>query len=136
MILIVDDLADGANALCRLLAMQGYPAEWVSSGAEALAVIRSHPPEEPLLVILDEMMPNMSGLQVLQQIRADPRIAQTNAIIFSAQFDAAKRDEAMMFGAVAWLLTGGTRDCGMDEILSTITNWYEKVGGVRSEKHV
>jgi CheY-like chemotaxis protein len=134
MILVVDDNADGGEALCRLLRRTGYPCDWVTCGIDALARIRSHAPEQPLLIVLDEMMPGLSGIETLQQIRADPRIASTNVIMFSAAFDAIKRDEAMVLGVAAWLLKGGGRDAGMDPILETISRWYEHVGGAKQVK--
>src|SRR5687768_12082416 len=106
MILIVDDYRDGAEALCGLLAHAGFPCQWVGSGADALAAIRMHPPEQPLLVVLDEMMPEMSGVEVLQEIRRDPKISHTPVIIFTAAYDAARRDEAITLGVLAWVLKG------------------------------
>ena len=129
MILIVDDFRDGAEALCRLLVQHGYPCQHVSSGPEALARLRAHPPEQPLLLVLDEMMPHMSGMEVLRSVRADPAIASTTVIVYTAGFDIAKRDEAMTLGVAAWLLKG----TDFEQIIRTVGEWYERVGGVRRE---
>src|SRR5258707_11854617 len=99
MILIVDDFQDGAEVLCRLLMKTGYPCQWCASGREALALIRAHSREMPLLVVLDEMMPDMSGTEVLQALRDDPATAHTPVIVFSAGFDVAKRESALALGA-------------------------------------
>ena len=131
MILIVDDYQDGADALCRLLTRQGYTCSHAPSGPEALAAIRAHPPEMPLLVLLDNMMPGMTGLDTLREIRNDQKIAGTTVIFFTAGFDVANRDEAMTLGAVAWMLKGGTGG-GIDEVIRSIGHWYERVGGVKS----
>lgn len=128
MILIVDDYRDSAEALCSLLTVQGYHCQWAGSGHEALALIRNHPPEQPLLVVLDEMMPEMSGVEVLKTIRSDPKISQTTVIIYSAGFDVEKRDEALTLGASAWLLKGAAGN--IDASINSITHWYTKVGGV------
>src|SRR5881398_2813002 len=104
MILIVDDFQDGAFALCKILHHMGYPCEWVGSAHEGLVRIRAHPPEQPLLVILDEMMPEMTGIEMLRQIREEPAIAGTAVVMHSAGFDVSKRDEAMTLGALAWYL--------------------------------
>jgi CheY-like chemotaxis protein len=129
-ILIVDDFEDGAQALCLLLGREGYPCKWVPNGPEALAMVRAHPPEQPLLLILDEMMPGMSGVEVLRAIRADPAIAHTTVLFHSAGFDLQRRDEAMTLGAVAWLLKGG-----VEENIKSITQWYARAGGVKSESN-
>lgn len=132
MILIVDDFRDGAEALCRLLTLQGYPCRWVDGGPEALAAIRAHPREQPLLVVLDEMMPEMAGTDVLRALRSDPATAATPVIMLSAGFDVAKREQAISLGAVAWLMKGGGRAGDVTGMLRTISEWYERVGGIKS----
>jgi len=132
MILIVDDFTDGAEVLCRLLGRRGYPCELAASGIEGLVKIRAHPPEQPLLVVLDEMMPGMGGVDVLRQIRSDPAISHTTVILYTAAFDEAKRNTAITLGVAAWLLKGGTQGMGVDQVLDTITSWYERAGGVRA----
>ena len=129
MILIVDDFRDGAEALCKLLRVAGYPSEWVGSGPEALALVRAHPPEQPLLLILDDMMPGMSGVEVLRAIRADPKIAATPVVLHSAGFDLEHRDEAMSLGALAWALKGAGGD--VDSFVAQVAHWYERAGGAR-----
>jgi CheY-like chemotaxis protein len=99
--LVVDDNLDGGDVLCRLLRAKGYPAEWTTDGRSALARIREHPPEQPLLVVLDEMMPLMSGTDVLQTIRSDPAIAHTPVIMYTAGIDGSKRQTAMALSASA-----------------------------------
>ena len=130
MILVVDDFRDGGEALCRLLKQRGYPCQYVSNGPEALAQLRSHPAEQPLLLVLDEMMPVMSGLEVLRAIRADPQIRSTCVIVFTAGFDIAKREEAITLGVAAWLLKG----TDFEQIMKTVGEWYERLGGVCSTR--
>ncbi len=129
MILVVDDYADTGRAICSLLRIAGYACEWVSSGPEALARLRGLPPEQPLLVVLDEMMPEMTGTEVLRAIRMDPRIAHTTVILYSAGFDVEKRDQALALGAAAWLLKGGPN---LEQSIKSIGHWYEKVGGAKT----
>lgn len=129
MILIVDDLPDAARAICALISHRGYPCRWIPNGHDALAVIRGHPPEQPLLVVLDYMMPDMSGTDVLEAIRIDPKISRTMVMFHSAGFDVAKRDAAMSLGAVAWMLKGTDPHGEID----AICNWYERAGGVANK---
>lgn len=130
MILIVDDFQDGAEAICRLLSRCVAECKWAGSGHEALALIRAHPPEQPLLVMLDSMMPGMDGVEVLKAIRSDPRISNTTVLMYSAGFDIAKREEALALGAAAWVLKGGDGASGIQGVISTILHWYSIVGGV------
>ena len=126
MILIVDDFADGAEALCRLIERQGYDCRWAGGGREALAMIRAQPAEQPLLVLLDEMMPEMNGIEVLRELRNDPRIAATPVIMYSLNL--MKREEAMALGTLNWMLKG--QDMLM--IVKEIIGQYEHLGGVPS----
>jgi CheY-like chemotaxis protein len=134
-ILIVDDMEDGAVALCKLLTRAGYPCANVTSGREALAAIRAHPPEQPLLVILDEMMPEMTGIDVLRKLRDDPATSATKVLFLSAGFDVGKREEALALGAVAWLLKGSGYSGDFNTLLQRIGDWYEKAGGVKNTLH-
>ena len=102
-ILIVDDHIDTADMLRRFLDRRGIQAQCVATGEGALARIRSEP---PCCVILDEMMPGMTGSEVVAHIRADPAIAHTTIIMFTAGFDVSKRTTAMTQGVVAWLYKG------------------------------
>ena len=68
-ILIVDDDSDVAEILADLLQSGGYAVRTAGSGAQALAQIEREPPD---LVLLDVMMPNMTGYEVCNRIRANP----------------------------------------------------------------
>ncbi|MEN9226271.1 MAG: SpoIIE family protein phosphatase [Thermostichus sp. HHBFW_bins_43] len=73
-VLVVDDDADINRLLCRWLRASGFQVQGVASGEEALAYLQADPsPDDstslPDLVFLDVLMPGISGLEVLQQIR-------------------------------------------------------------------
>src|SRR5690349_19081355 len=65
-VLVVDDNAANRDALTRRLGRRGYAVLTAADGPAALAVVASRPVD---LVLLDVMMPGMSGLEVLQRIR-------------------------------------------------------------------
>jgi two-component system response regulator CpxR len=131
MILVVDDFRDAAEALCRLIKASGYPCEIALSGTETLARMRAHPSEQPLLVILDMMMPGMDGIETLREIRSDPRIAHAAVVFLTAGFDVAKRAEAITLGALAWLYKGGSGMLDVGETIKEIVRMYESVGGAK-----
>jgi DNA-binding response OmpR family regulator len=68
-ILIVDDSADVVETLADLLKASGYAICTAGDGLEALAQIER---EQPDLVLLDVMMPNMTGYEACSRIRANP----------------------------------------------------------------
>jgi CheY-like chemotaxis protein len=113
----------------RLLALDGYPCETASNGQEALAFIRRHPPEQPLLVVLDLMMPGMTGMDVLKEIRSDPKIEHTSVLMYSAGFSVEYRDEAITLRALGWVYKGTEQ--GFEEI----RHCYERIGGVAGKKY-
>lgn len=67
-ILIADDDITSRTVLARVLSKEGHEVEAVVNGAEAWRVLRT--PGAPELVILDWMMPEMDGLEVLHRVRA------------------------------------------------------------------
>ena len=66
-ILLVDDTADGREPLAMLLRMSGYDVQCASSGLEALDSLDRDGAD---LVILDLMMPGLSGTETLERMRA------------------------------------------------------------------
>ena len=68
-ILVVDDVEKNARLLADVLAAKGYAHLHSASGEAALAAIAGRRPD---LVLLDVMMPGMSGYEVCRAIRADP----------------------------------------------------------------
>ena len=71
-ILVVDDTPANVKLLGDLLAAKGYAVSTAVNGEEALAKVAA---EKPALVLLDVMMPGLSGYDVCRRIRADPETA-------------------------------------------------------------
>ena len=100
MLLIADDHADTREVLVRLLKRDGYETVAVGSGTEAIEFLQKH---RPSLVILDHSMPGMNGLDVLAQMKRDPRLADVPVIMFSAT-EGPLREQALAIGASAFVL--------------------------------
>jgi CheY-like chemotaxis protein len=94
-VIVVDDVADSADTLARLIELNGYRVRTASDGAAALAILSSWP---ALCMILDIDMPGMDGHELAQRLRAehgdnvvmiamtgwaetDPRVAKTFEIV-------------------------------------------------------
>ena len=80
-ILVVDDNATNREMLSRRLARAGHSVHVVASGPEALALLRQEPVD---VVLLDVLMPQMSGYEVLQQLTADSKLREIPVIMISA----------------------------------------------------
>lgn len=80
-ILLVDDDATITAASARLLTRAGYTVTQVHSGEEALRRARQ---QQPDLILLDVMLPDIDGLEVCRQIKADPRTSAAFVVLCSA----------------------------------------------------
>jgi two-component system OmpR family response regulator len=67
-VLLVDDEAEFVSALAERLNLRGFEADTATSGVEALRKIDASPPD---VVLLDVLMPGLSGMEVLNQIKKD-----------------------------------------------------------------
>jgi diguanylate cyclase (GGDEF)-like protein/PAS domain S-box-containing protein len=95
-LLVVDDNAVNRKILSRQLENQGYLVTCVDSGEEALRLIGSQAFD---LVMLDIMMPNVDGLEVLRRIRARFTPAQLPVIMVTARDQSQDIVEALDLGA-------------------------------------
>jgi PleD family two-component response regulator len=117
-VLIVDDNADQGRPLALILKHSGYDAGFVTSGEAAMSQIHDDPPQ---LMILDLMMPGMSGLDVLKLIREDPRTARLPVIIYSAVSDEKMIDLARRQGANDFWIKVGMR---VEEICHRVSSYF------------
>ena len=117
-VLIVDDNADQGRPLALILKHSGYDAGFVTSGEDAMSRVRDDPPQ---LMILDLMMPGMSGLDVLRLIRSDPRTAALPVVIYSAVSDEKMIDLARRQGANDFWVKVGMR---VDEICYRVSSYF------------
>ena len=78
LILVVEDEAESRESLRELLQMEGYDVETASNGKEALEKLDAL---EPCIILLDLFMPVMDGWAVLDQLRADGRLARLKVFV-------------------------------------------------------
>ncbi len=95
-LLIVDDLADNRELLCRRFRKQGFQVCEAESGPDALALIEAGGLD---LVVLDINMPGMSGLDVLKQLRSQAKHADLPVIMATAKAQSEDVVEALDMGA-------------------------------------
>jgi serine phosphatase RsbU (regulator of sigma subunit) len=81
-LLVVDDVEMNRDLLARRLTQQGHEVEMAVNGREALEVLRSGRDFD--LVLLDVMMPELDGYQVLEALRADAALRSLPVIMVSA----------------------------------------------------
>ncbi len=99
-ILVVDDDENIRRVLTFALKKGNYEVLTAADGSEGLQLALT---SEPDLIILDLHMPGLSGLEVCQQIRSSPRLAQVPVLILSATREMAEFRSAQELGAVMFI---------------------------------
>ncbi len=99
-ILVVDDEADIVALVAYHLARAGYRVTTASSGTEALSLARS---DRPSLIVLDLMLPGISGYEVLERLRADDNTRQVAVLMLTARRDEQDRIRGLTLGADDYL---------------------------------
>jgi putative two-component system response regulator len=95
-ILVVDDQAPNRELLEDILLDHGYKVKTASHGAQALDILHETPID---LVLLDVIMPGMSGFEVCQEIKGDPSIYLIPVVFVTALSDKESRILAIQAGA-------------------------------------
>jgi PAS domain S-box-containing protein len=113
-ILIVDDRPANREFLVVLLGYGGHRLLEAADGAEGLTVTRL---ERPDLVIADILMPTMDGYEFVRQLRADPAVAGTRVIFYTANYHSQEAHALARSCGVAHVLT---KPCEPEVILRTV----------------
>ncbi|AMV23716.1 Response regulator MprA [Gemmata sp. SH-PL17] len=66
-VLVIDDEADTADSLARVLALHGFTAATATTGADALRALESDPPD---VVVTDLLMPGVDGFEIARRVRS------------------------------------------------------------------
>jgi len=114
-ILLVEDDIDVREALAETLREEGYSVDCANDGVDALSYLRRG--GQPGLILLDLMMPRMSGSEFRTLQRTDPLLAQFPVVLLSA-------DGRMREKAVALETAGAIRKpIDLDELLRVIEHF-------------
>jgi CheY-like chemotaxis protein len=98
--LVIDDAPELRLLVDAYLRALGLTVTALASGQHALETARR---ERPALIVLDIMLPNVCGLDLCEQIRRDPELAETPVILMSARISPRDRANAELAGASLFL---------------------------------
>ena len=99
-ILLVDDEEDILDFLELILEEQGYSIVKANSGREALLAAQMHRPE---LILLDIMMPEMDGWEVLKLLKADEEVAHIPVAMLTARTEMKDKIQGLQEGAIDYI---------------------------------
>jgi two-component system, OmpR family, alkaline phosphatase synthesis response regulator PhoP len=114
-VLIVDDNAQNVELLQAFLESLPVKLVTASDGVEALAKVAEHKPD---LILLDIMMPRMSGFQVCRKIKGDPKTRDIQVLMVTALNELGDIEQAT--------------ECGTDDFVSKPVNKFELLTRVKS----
>ena len=100
LVLVVEDHEDTQTCVAEQLADYGFEVLTASDGESALDLIRER---RPAVVYLDMNLPNVSGYDVCEQIRADPSLQDIPVVMTSAQTSVSVRAACIEAGADAFV---------------------------------
>ena len=122
-IAVIDDDESIGNMLEELLQYEGYHVLRAYSGTEALLLLSQHQPD---LILLDLMLPGLSGEDVLKHIKEIP------VIVLSAKFDIDSKVKVLLGGAVDYI----TKPFDTNELLARITVHLRNISSSLKKSHI
>lgn len=99
-ILIVDDDPNSVALMAYTLEFEGYQVLQAEDGTSGLKLVEAQSPD---LVLLDVMLPDLSGLEVCRRIREELRRPEIKVVMLSAKADTADQDRGIEAGADVYL---------------------------------
>ncbi|MEJ6001235.1 response regulator [Paucibacter soli] len=100
LVLVIDDEPRNRRLLDAYIEAEGYEARHAASAAHALCSAVAEPPS---LILLDLIMPDMDGFELLHRLKADALLSGVPVVVVSALDDAAARHRALAAGAADFL---------------------------------
>ena len=95
-VMVIEDEDNIAIALDFLLTRDGHDHSRLATGAGAIEALRATHPD---LVLLDVMLPEVSGYQIVQDLRADPSLRDVRVLMMTARGSAIERKRGIELGA-------------------------------------
>lgn len=101
MVFVVEDDKFMRNLLINKLQKEGFQTEGLGSGEEALELMKT---KTPNLILLDLILPNMDGFEVIQYLKSDPRLSNIPVLILSNLGEKKDVEKAEEIGVAGFLI--------------------------------
>jgi len=112
-VLIIEDEEDAADLFAEMMRVSGFRVVKTSRSSPAISMMND---DKPDIVLLDIMMPEISGLEILRQMRLDPNLSEIPVIVLSAKSMPADIKNGMEAGASTYL----TKPVGFQELKEAV----------------
>jgi len=99
-VLIIEDEEDAAELFAEMMRVSGFRVVKTSKSTPAISLMSS---EKPDVILLDIMMPEISGLDILRQMRREPELANIPVIVITAKSMPSDIKNGMEAGASTYL---------------------------------
>ncbi|MCK4739117.1 MAG: response regulator [Deltaproteobacteria bacterium] len=102
-ILIIDDDLRHDKMMSYLLLSKGFEPSYALSGEEAIKKLASGEFAKPVIILMDIMMPGLSGFETMAQLKKNPELSDIPVIMVSAISDREQQDKAKEIGATEYI---------------------------------
>jgi CheY-like chemotaxis protein len=123
-ILIIEDNQIVANVYRNKVAVEGYQAEIATDGETGLKIMRTFKPD---VIVLDLMLPQMTGVDVIKQIRSETEFSKVPIVVFSNTYLTNLIQEAWKAGATKCL---SKANCSPTEVLDVVRHTIGESGAL------
>jgi len=125
-VLVAEDDRDIGELIARYVQRNGWSVRLVTSGTEALSYAKEQPID---LLILDLMLPGLSGHEVCRALRADPKTAAIPIIMVTAKADEGDRISGLELGADDYV----TKPFSPNELMARVRALFRRVQRTESD---
>ncbi len=115
-VLIVEDSPTSRKVITMVLSRKGYLVQEAANGHDALRMIGD---ERPHLILLDAMLPDMTGYDILARLQQDPRLKKIPVVMLTAKDSPMDREKGIRAGSSAYL----TKPFNPERLLSVIGSY-------------
>ena len=125
LVLVVDDEEDILELVKYNLKKEGFDVHCAENGVEALQMAKESIPD---VVVMDIMMPEMNGIDLLRALKSEPKIQEIPVIMLTSHHDVTKLQEALSLGAHDYVV----KPCEPTELIARLQAAY-KLSQAQSE---
>ena len=117
-IVVVEDERDTGEMFAEMLRLHGYQAQNAFGGLVAMELIAE---KQPDMILLDLMMPDLSGMEIMEQLRQDHSLADIPIVIISAKTMPTDIQAALRAGATDYL----TKPISYSDLIQAVEHIFQ-----------